>query len=379
VILAEAGLQELTKRGQVAADPTTQKRLGTALFYCIVILLAYLVYLIFAPVGVALAWAAVLVVVCYPVFEVLADDWGRTKAAIVSTLGVTVVLIVPILFVTFAFIRQGISAVQSIHFGLETGHYAWLANKWAWIQERFPNASPDDLTDALHRYAEEIARYAGARMGFILRHTAEFVFHLSVTIIAMFYFFRDGDLMLARLRDVLPFEPEHRDRMLDEARNMIFASVTSSLVSAAAHGILDGIAFAVLGVKAPIFWGVMLGFSSLVPVVGSALVWVPVSISLMISGHIGRGIALMVLCILVSVVLDYVVRPWLISGRAQMNGLLIFISVLGGISVFGMLGIVLGPMITAIATSVLDAYAPPAPARNKKAATVGKKADAVLE
>ena len=361
------------------ADRSTQKRLGSALFYCIVILLSYLVYLIFSSFGVALAWAAVLTVVCYPVFEVLADDWGRTKAAIVSTIGVTVVLIVPILFVAFAFVRQGISAVQSVHFGFETGHYTWVADKWAWVQTRFPQMSSVDLMDTLHQYAEEAARYVGARIGFIIRHAAEFVFHLGVTIIAMFYFFRDGDVMLARLRDLLPFEPEHRDRMLEEARNMIFASVTSSLVSAAAHGILDGIAFAALGVKAPVFWGVMLGFSSLVPVVGSALIWLPVSISVMISGHVGRGIALMVICILVSVVVDYVIRPWLISGRAQMNGLLIFISVLGGISVFGMLGIVLGPMITAIATSVLDAYAPPARARNRKSASVGKKADAVLE
>lgn len=160
---------------------------------------------------------------------------------------------------------------------------------------------------------------------------------------------------------------------------MIFATVTSSLVSAATHGTLGGVAFAIAGVKAPVFWGVMMAFCSLVPVVGTALVWVPISISVMASGHIGRAIALVVFLAMVSVLVDYVIRPWLISGRARIGGLLIFISVLGGIGAFGMLGIVLGPMILAMAASVFDVYVPSTRSGNKRAAAIGKKAPAVLE
>ena len=369
----------MPKGEPLSADLTTQKRLGTALFYCIVVLLAYLVYLIFAPFLVALSWAAVLAVVCYPVFELMAEDWGRTKAAAVSTAAVTVVLIVPALFVTVAFVRQGIGAVQSIRFGFETGSYPWVADLWARIQGWFPETATMDLTETWHHYAEEIARYGGSQLGFILRHAAQFLFHLGVTIVAMFYLFRDGDSIVARLRDVLPFEAEHRDRMLDEARNMIFATVTSSLVAAATHGTLGGAAIAIAGVKSPVFWGVMMGFCSLVPIVGTALVWVPVSISLIAGGHIGRAIALIVFLSLVSGLVDYVIRPWLISGRARIGGLLIFISVLGGIGAFGMLGIVLGPMILAMAASVFDVYAPSSRAGNKRTAAIGKKAPAVLE
>lgn len=365
-------MREQAERGILTADPITQKRLGTALFYSILIVLAYLVYLIFAPFLVALSWAAVLTVVCYPIFELMAEEWGRTKAALISTAAVTVVLIVPAMFVTVAFVRQGIGAVQSLRFGFENGNYPWVASLWPRIQGWFPETATMDLTETWHHYAEEIARYGGARLGFILRHAAEFVFHLGVTIIAMFYLFRDGDSIIARLRDVLPFEPEHRDRLLEEARNMIFATVTSSLVSAAAHGTLGGVAFAIAGVNAPVFWGVMMGFSSLVPVVGAALVWLPVSVSVMASGHIGRGIALIVFCIMISGFMDYVVRPWLISGRARMGGLLIFISVLGGIGAFGMLGIVLGPMILAMAASLFDVYVPSTRAGKKRAATIGK-------
>ena len=145
--------------------------------------------------------------------------------------------------------------------------------------------------------------------------------------------------------------------MLGDTHQLIFASVTSSLVAAAVHGALGGVAFAVTGVKAPIFWGVMMGFFSFVPLVGSALVWLPISISLMIAGHWIRGLFLIAFCAVIVGLVDNLIRPWLISGRAEMSGLVVFISVLGGISAFGLLGVVLGPIVVAAAVSLLDLYA----------------------
>lgn len=363
----------------MTTEQSAQKRLGSALFYAIVILLAYLVYLVFAPFLVALAWAAVLVVVSYPAYEWLARRWSRTAAALASTAGVTLILIVPALFVMIAFVRQGVEAVQSIHLGFETGHFTWVSNLWARIQQRFPEVGPVDLTNILHRYAEQTAGYLGTRLGTVLKHAAGFLFHLGVTILAMFYLYRDGDAMIAWLRQILPFELEHRERMLRDARDLIFASVTSSLVAAAAHGALGGLAFALTGIQAPIFWGVMMGFLSLVPLVGSALIWIPASISLMAGGHVGRGIVLVVFCSIIVGMVDNLVRPWLISGRAEMSGLVVFISVIGGISVFGMLGAVLGPIVVATAASLLELYAPHARGGNTTPGAVGKRMGTVLE
>lgn len=348
----------------MATEASSQKRLGSALFYGIIILLVYLVYLVFAPFLVPLAWAAVLVVVAYPAYEWLARRWGATTAAIASTAGVTLILIVPTLLVMIAFVRQGVDAAQSIELQVSGGHWTWLNHLWAQIQQRFPGASPEDLTSSLRRYGEQAAEFVAARLGTILRHTATFIFHLGVTILAMFYLFRDGHSMVERLREVLPFEASHRNRMLAEARSLIFASVTSSLVAAAAHGTLGGLAFALTGIKAPIFWGVMMAFFSFVPIVGSALIWVPIAISLIAGGHLGRGIVLIVFCAIIVGIVDNLVRPWLISGRAEMGGLVIFISVLGGITVFGLLGVVLGPIIVATAASLLELYAPRAAAGN---------------
>jgi predicted PurR-regulated permease PerM len=343
---------------------TSQRRLASALFYGIVILLVYLAYLVFAPFLAPLAWAAVIVVVSHPAYEWMARRWGATKAAIAATVGVTLILIVPTLFVMIAFVQQGVSAAQSIQLKLSSGHWMWLNRLWSAIQTRFPNFTLEDLNTSLRRYGEQSATFVAARLGTILKNTATLLFHLGVTILAAFYFFRDGDSMVERLREVLPFEESHRNRMLEQARALIFASVTSSLVAAALHGLLGGTAFALTGIKAPIFWGVMMGFFSFVPVVGSGLIWIPMAVSLVAGGRWGRGIVLLILCSLIAGLVDNLVRPLFISGRAAMSGLVIFISVLGGITVFGLLGIVLGPIVVVMATSLLDLYAPRAAVGN---------------
>jgi predicted PurR-regulated permease PerM len=363
----------------LTAELSEQKRLGGALFYGIIIVLAYLVYRVFAPFLVALAWAAVLVVVSYPAYEWLARRWGRGTAATVSTIGATLVLIVPAMLVMLVFVRQGVEALQSIQLQTAGGHFAWVNRLWEHTQERFPELSSVDLSASLRQYGERAAQFVAGRLGTVLRHAAGLLFNLGVTILAMYYLYRDGDSIMVRLREVLPFEVSQRDRMLRDARELIFASVTSSFIAATVHGALGGLALAVAGIGAPIFWGVMMGFLSLVPVFGSALIWVPASISLILQGHLLRGILFAAFCAIIVGMVDNFVRPWFISGRAEMSGLLVFISVLGGISVFGLLGAVLGPIVVATTASLLELYVPRAHAGNTTSDASGKEAGAVLE
>src|SRR5205823_6490405 len=120
------------------------------------------------------------------------------------------------------------------------------------------------------------------------------------------------------------------------------------------QGVLGGIAFAVLGLSAPIFWGVMMVFFALLPL-GAGVVWLPVGIWLLLTGKIAHGIALIAIGFGGIGLVDNFLRPILLSGRTQMNGLLVFISLLGGIAAFGLLGIVLGPVIMAVTTSFVNA------------------------
>lgn len=342
----------------MASEPSTQQKLETLLFYGSVILLGYLAYEVASPFLVPLAWAAILTVVTFPLHRRLTRRLGSNSAALVSTTGVTLILIVPAIFVLIAFVQQAVSAVQGVRFGIAAGRYAWAQSFWIHLQSRFPSLIPADLGEAVRGYAQQAASYIAARLGDILKHTAEFIIALCYTILAMFYFFRDGIHIVDRLRKALPFESSRQNLIVDNTSELIFATVTSSLVAAALHGVIGGIAFALTGIQAPLFWGVLMGFFSLIPLIGTALIWVPLAISLILAGHLAAGIVLAAICSLVVGMVDNFVRPMLISGRAEMSTLLIFIGVLGGLRVFGLLGVVVGPIILATAATLLDFYSP---------------------
>jgi predicted PurR-regulated permease PerM len=356
----------------VKGDAKAQERLGTMLFYGIVLMIGYFAFRIIEPFIVPFVWAGVLVVVAHPFFDHLESRWGGTRAALASTAAVTVVLIGPTLGAMYAFAQEGIGAVHMVQQGVASGKFAWMNRAWSDVQQRFPEVGAGNLPDTLRQWADAGATYVAAKLGTILAHAAAFFFDLGVTILVMFYLFRDSKTMVARLRDLLPFQPEQRELMLKESEDLIFASVISTAAAAVVQGALGGFAFAIAGIGAPIFWGVMIAFFSLIPVVGSALIWIPAAVTLIVGGHITHGILLLVFYGLVITFADYVLRPWLISGRAEIGGLVVFISVLGGVRYFGLLGIVLGPIIIALMASLLDLYVPPARHGNKMAKAHGK-------
>ncbi|MFZ0035850.1 MAG: AI-2E family transporter [Candidatus Acidiferrales bacterium] len=348
----------------MTTESKAEQRLGAVLFYGFVVALAYLVFRVIYPFLAPLVWAGVLVVVFFSWHQRIEKPWGKTRAAAASTAIVTLMLVVPMILVSGAFVRQGLEMAHTIQRALANGQFDWANKTWQTLQDRFAAESSSDLNTVVRDHAEEFARYLATELGVVLQHVVRFAFDLVVMILAMFYLFRDGADVMVRIRNVLPFETEHRERMIAEAHDLIFASVLSSLATAAMHALVGGVIFAAVGIHAPLFWGVMMGLCSILPVVGSSLVWVPAAISLFARGYTTRGIILVVVCAGVIAVVENILRPWLISGRAHLSGLVIFISVLGGISVFGILGVILGPIIVATAASVLDIYTHPEPKRH---------------
>lgn len=341
------------------------------LFYGVVLLLAYLVFRIFQPFLVPLGWATVFVVVFYPWHRWLEQRWGRTAAAAASTVVVTLILIVPSLLLMTAFVHEGVEALRNIQQAVEQGRLPWVQRIWQWVQERVPQVAVDPGT-----LARDAAGFLAARMSAVLRNVAVFLFDLVVTILAMFYLFRDAGSLVAGLRRALPFEETQRELMIRQAHELIQASVTASLIVAAVQGALGGVMFALLGIGSPVFWGVVMAFLSLLPLVGAWIVWLPAAGWLIANGELGKGLLLVALGAGVVGMADNVLRPLLISGRARLSGLVVFVSVLGGIAVFGMLGLVLGPIVVATAAGLLEAYTrqPEQPV-----APVGRNRSTVLE
>jgi predicted PurR-regulated permease PerM len=338
-------------------NTTTSDRLTTVLSYGVLLLLIYLVFRIYEPFLAALGWAAILVIFFYPMHRWLMQRFTANRAAVLSTLAVTFLLIVPAILVTTLFVREALAISRGVQNTFVEEHAPMVAKTWVWIAKHVPGLDPDaDVIEMLEKGVQKQAGFLAERLGTILRNIAEFIFDLFVMIFAMFYFFRDADSIIRGVRSILPFDAEHRDTMITQARDLISASVTTSLIVAAIQGALGGLGFALVKLPTPIFWGVAMGFFSLVPVVGSGLIFVPAALWLGFTGHWGRALLLLVICAGVSTVVDNVVRPLLLGGRTELSGLVIFISVVGGVSVFGMLGLVLGPILVATAAGVLAVY-----------------------
>ena len=326
-------------------------------FYLVIALLLYFTYLVFEPFLIPLCWAAVLAVVLDPLNKRLDQQWGRNRAAAACTVLVTLLLIAPAIGVGVSFVHQGLQAAAAVQRGLNNGGLSRVDRWWEWLGAHIPGQTPESLSELLHRAIETTATFLASQIGIVLRHVAIFIFDLVVTIIAMFYFFRDSEEIMARLRQVLPFDRESREEIVGKSRDLIFASVTMALTAAVIHGLAGGIAFAIVGITAPVFWGVAIAFFSLLPVVGDLVIWIPAMIELIVTGHWAKFFVLLIILITVAGVIDNIIRPWFIGGRARMNGLIVFIAVIGGVAVFGLLGIVLGPIIVATFASLLDLYA----------------------
>jgi predicted PurR-regulated permease PerM len=332
------------------------ERFGNVFFYGVILLLVYLVYRVFEPFLVPLGWAAVFAVIFHSLNERLQQKWGGNLSAALSTAGVTLILIVPALILMGLFVREGITATRDIQVSMAAGEYGGFNRAWEWIAAHVAAQSTVNLPELVRQGASRLGEYLASKLGTVLRNIILFLFELVVMLFALFYFLRDGDAIMKRIRHILPFEEAIRERMLAEARDLIFASVTTSLVIAGVQGILCGGAFAIVGVSSPLFWGVVMAFLSLLPVVGAWPVWIPAAIWLFSTGHVVRALVLIAICGGLGSTIDNILRPVLLGGRSSLNGLLVFISVLGGIAVFGVLGVVLGPIVVATAVGVLDVY-----------------------
>jgi predicted PurR-regulated permease PerM len=335
----------------------TSDQVTTVLSYGALLLLGYLVFEITSPFLVPLAWSAVLAIFSYPLYERLSKKWKPTSAAAASTVAVTFLLVVPALFVLSLTTKQAIQAGAKAQVVLQDPNQAIPTRVLDWVKNQLPDSMQDvDFSDPIKRGAERLAGYLAGKLGGLVRNLFTFFLDLFVLIFALFFMFRDGEEIVRAVRHLMPFDAHIQEEMMRESRDLIFASVAVGLIIAAVQGALGGLAFTLAGIGTALFWGVLIAFFSLVPVVGSALIWVPTALWLAFTGHIGKGLLIAVICGGVAGVADNIIRPLLLRNRTRLNELLLFISVLGGIEVFGLLGIVAGPTILAAAMGVFRVY-----------------------
>jgi predicted PurR-regulated permease PerM len=338
-------------------DQLARQRSTTLVFYGCILLLGYFIYLLFAPFLAPLAWAAIFAAFFFRRHKQLESRLGKTAAASLSTLAVTLIIVVPFVLIAIAFIQEASQTISHIDIAANSSKgLARVQRAWVWAQHQRFGQNLGTFEDFISRASAWLAGVVANGAGVLLTNLVILIVDLVIMLFALFFFFRDGEAIMVRVRRVLPFEPTFRDRRIAEAGELVRASISSGLIVAIVQGAIGGIAFAVLHLGAPILWGVMMAFFALLPL-GPSVIWAPVAGWLLLTGQIGRALALIGIGAGVVGLVDNVLRPILLSGRTQMNGLLVFISLIGGLAAFGLLGLVLGPIIMATTISFVDAYA----------------------
>jgi predicted PurR-regulated permease PerM len=326
-------------------------------------LLAWLLYLIVEPFLAPLAWAVFIGFLFQPAQARLAR-WLRGRESISAFLLTTLVLLLfigPLTALAVAFARQAAALAGMLQewMGRQEGKtFADFASlpivgpALAWL-DQYAHVSAAEvqawLIEGGHRLLERLASLGGTAflgaVGTVLSFTA--------MLFLLFFFIRDGRAMAAGAISLVPLPPARRDALTERLALVTRAVMRGTILTAIVQGLLLGIGFALVGLPAPVVFGVIGAILSVVPFGGTALVWVPAVAVLAFQGRYGAAVALAVVGAIVSSV-DNFLKPLLISGRATVPTLAIFIGVIGGLAAFGMIGLFLGPVVIALVLALVQ-------------------------
>jgi predicted PurR-regulated permease PerM len=343
-----------------------QTWLVTAFFFALLSVILYGAFLIMTPFLTAITWATILAILVYPLYAwLLRLMRGRaTLAALTVIVLITVLLIVPGIELAWFLADETASLVQLIP-GLlsDDSRQEWLAKPWVQQVIGWWNMVAFRLVDfkinwkeLLIQGAQSSSKVLVTQVKGIAQNVLLFTVNFIMALFTLFFLLRDGADFLNRLQRLLPMDREHQERLLVNVVDAVVAVVHGSLVVATVQGLLAGLAYWVLGVPFAALWGVVTAFAALLPVGGSAMVSVPASIYLFLQGENVRGVILLVWCLGFVSMVDNILKPLLIGNRLGLPVLFLFFGILGGISLFGAVGIILGPALFALLRALLDLY-----------------------
>ncbi|MBW1887285.1 MAG: AI-2E family transporter [Deltaproteobacteria bacterium] len=305
--------------------------------------------------------AGIFSALAHPLYRRLESSFGgrRSLASFITLLLIVFLILFPLALLLGVVTAQAIKVGQSVT---------------PWVQKQIsePGAFSDLLSsipfyEQIEPYKDLIWGKAGELVGTISSYlinslssatigTVNFLFMSFILLYSMFFFLMDGDKLLAKILYYLPLQDQDERRMLEKFTSVTRATLKGTAVIGVLQGGVAGLAFWVVGIQSAVFWGTIMTVLSIIPGIGTALVWGPAAIILAVSGHYVKAIGLTVFCVIVVGSLDNFLRPRLVGKDTQMHELLILFGTLGGIALFGVLGIIIGPIVSALFVTVWEIY-----------------------
>src|ERR1700722_13730959 len=328
----------------------------------VAVALGYALLLIFRPFLGSMTWAAFLAFLLFP----LNVRWrrrlrGKAMAAGVLTLVAPIAILLPLFALSIEFVTQISALLQELQkaakqWDIKTfadlRQFPWIAHANDWLQAH-AGISAAQVQSWLVSGTQQILQRAAGFGGSFFLGALDSLLGFAIMLFLLFFFLRDGDEMMARARGLIPLDEQRKDRLFVQLSNVTRAIMFGTSVTALAQGLFIGIGFAIAGLPSPVVFGVLAALLSMLPIGGAAFVWAPGVIWLFVDGRWGFAIFMLAWGLMLGG-LDNVLRPMLISGRAKISALAVFVGVLGGIPAFGAIGVIAGPVVLSLVLALIE-------------------------
>ena len=336
--------------------PDVYSRRTTLWFLGIALLISLgLAIVITRPFLSPIAFAIILAVVFNPIYQrILAGTKGREGlAALLATLVLLFLFCIPLLLLTTVATNEAVSAAQyltrkSAEEGGFTRFLTLLAESGLRFIGRWIDVSKYDIRGVITSRVQQAGVQVLGSGAKILGSFARTIVNAVITLIIVFFFFRDGKNWVQAMARAMPLSPLQAQELLSNISDTIVANVYGILSVGLAQGVLTGIVLAIVGIPSPLLMGIGAAFASIIPVVGAGIVWVPAGLYLIFTGAVWKGIFVLLWGSIVISAADNVIRPWVVSGRVELHPLILLFFILGGVEAFGFLGLFLGPVVASV-------------------------------
>ena len=340
----------------------TRSHLFAAIFFAIFIFLLYQMAGLLAPFSTSLLWAAIIALALAPLYQrVVLLVKGRTGlAAGMMTFGALLVVVFPAVILLVVLVAQAADMYQWASGLVQSGR---LAEAWGRLASpmidrilQHPLLQGIDVKGFAIKGLGEVSSGLAAQLGGVLKNTMLFTFNLLIMLLSLFFLFRDGERWYASVTRLLPFTQDQQQAIARRFQDTFSAVVNGVFLVALLQGVMTGIGLALFGVPFPVLWGFLAAILALLPIGGAALIWVPAAVYLYLTGSAVSSILLAVWGVVLVSLPDNFLKPLLIGRKAKIPTFLLFIGILGGLQVYGFLGIFAGPLVVTLLTAFVQIY-----------------------
>jgi predicted PurR-regulated permease PerM len=329
----------------------------TTLWFLVILTLIVLgfAFVITRPFLYPLAAAIILAVVFHPAYQrILEWTKGRPgKASLLSTLALLFLFGVPVFIIIVLVAKEAVTAANYLtRQSAEQGGFALflttVADRGLKFVGRWIDVSKYDIGGAVTSHVQQVGVWVLGSGALILSNFASLIVESLIVLVVVFFLFRDGQRWIQQAEETVPLPPGQARKLFSNISDTIVANVYGIVSVGAAQGVLTGVALAIVGLQSALLLGLCAAFASVVPIAGTALVWVPAGLYLIFTGAVWKGIFVLVWGVAVVSTADNIIRPWVVGGKVELHPLVLVFSILGGVKAFGFLGLFLGPVSASV-------------------------------